>query len=293
MFQIQDAVCSAVVEALALPLSSREQRLLRRDVPASSEAYGHYLRANRLSASSSQWLGAIEAYQRAVEADPSYAPAWARFGRCLRVASKYGLAPETREWLDQAEEALQRAFRINPDLSLAHHLYTHFEVDAGRSLEAMIRLLGRVRGCTSDPELYAGLLHACRYVGLLDASMAAHQRATRLDPAIRTSIAHSFFMNGDFERAIELDVDDPPYLTPLALHALGRSGEALDLCRLARERSPANEQLKLLVHAIGSVLEGHTEEGRIAVARLQSSRTFSDPEGLLLLGAGGGWIGRS
>ena len=124
----------------------------------------------------------MEAYQRAVEADPSYAPAWARFGRCLRVVSKYGSAPEAQEWLDQAEEALQRAFRINPDLSLAHHLYTHFEVDAGRSLEAMVRLLGRVRGCSSDPELYAGLVHACRYVGLLDASIAAYRRATRLDP---------------------------------------------------------------------------------------------------------------
>ncbi len=229
MFQIQDTVCSAVVEALALPLSSREQRLLRRDVPASSEAYGHYLRANRLSASSSQWHAAIEPYQRAVEADPSYAPAWARFGRCLRVVSKYGSPTEARERLEQAEEAMQRAFRINPDLSLAHHFYTHFEVDAGRSLEAMVRLLGRVRGSSSDPELYAGLLHASRYVGLLDASIAAYRRATRLDPGIRTSVAHSFFMLGDFERAIELDADDPAYLTVLALHALGRSDEALDL----------------------------------------------------------------
>ena len=280
MFQIQDAVCSAVVEALALPLSSREQRLLRRDVPASSEAYAHYLRANRLSASASHWLGAIEAYQRAVEADPSYAPAWARFGRCLRIVSKYGSQPESRERLEQAEEALQRAFRINPDLSLAHHLYTHFEVDAGRSVEAMVRLLGRVRGCSSDPELYAGLLHACRYVGLLDASIAAYRRATRLDPAIRTSVAHSFFMSGDLERAIELDVDDPPYLTPLALHALGRADEALALCRSARGRASANEQLELLVQAIRSVLEGNTDEGRAALARLQAFPTFSDPEGL-------------
>jgi len=280
MFQIQDGVCSAVVEALALPLSSREQRMLRRDVPASSEAYAHYLRANRLSASSSQWPSAIESYQRAVEADPSYAPAWARMGRCLRVASKYGSTPEASEWRDQAEEALQRAFRINPDLSLAHHFYTHFEVDAGRSLEAMVRLLGRVRGCSSDPELYAGLVHACRYVGLLDASIAAYRRATRLDPAIRTSIAHSFFMSGDFERVIELDVDDPPYLTALAQLALGRSDEAIALCRVAPERSPANEQLVLLMSAIRSLLEGNREEGRAAIARMQSSATFSDPEGL-------------
>ena len=167
---------------------------------------------------------------------------------------------------------MQRAFRINPDLSLAHHLYTHFEVDAGRSLEAMVRLLGRVRGCSSDPELYAGLLHACRYVGLLDASMAAYRRATRLDPAIRTSIAHSFFMSGDFERAIELDVDDPPYLTSSRAACPRTIGARRWTC--ADRRASAvrrNEQLKLLMNAIESVLEGDTEEGRIAVARLQSA----------------------
>jgi eukaryotic-like serine/threonine-protein kinase len=280
MFQIQDAVCLAVVEALALPLSSREQRLLRRDVPASSEAYAHYLRANRLSTSSTQWLSAVESYQRAVEADPSYAPAWARLGRCLRVLSKYGLAPEGGEWRDQAEEALRRAFRINPDLSLAHHLYTHFEVEAGRSLEAMLRLLGRVRVCSSDPELYAGLVHACRYAGLLDASIAAYRRATRLDPAIRTSIAHSFFMAGDFERAIELDVDDPPYITTVSLLSLGRAEEAIALHRVPPERPPATEHMALFIDAIRACVHGNRAEGRAAVERLLSAPSFFDPEGL-------------
>jgi TolB-like protein len=95
MFQIQDAACSAVVEALALPLSSREQRMLRRDVPSSSVAYGHYLRANRM-ANAAQWDPAREAYHQAVEADPSYAPAWARYGRCLRVIGKYGIGERQR-----------------------------------------------------------------------------------------------------------------------------------------------------------------------------------------------------
>ena len=279
MFQVQDTVCGAIVEALALPLSSREQRQLRRDVPASSEAYGHYLRANRLSASSSQWPAALEAYQRAVEADPSYAPAWARFGRCLRIMSKYGTTPEAAVWRDQAEEALQRAFRINPDLSLAHHLYTHFEVDAGRPVEAMVRLLGRVRGCSSDPELYAGLVHACRYAGLLEASVAAYQRAIRLDPAIRTSIAHTFFMAGDFARVIELDVDDPPYLTVMALYALGRRDDALNMCHRVDGRSQGNEHLLLVIDALKALLEGRIGAGRSAVSGLRSYPGFSDPEG--------------
>jgi serine/threonine protein kinase/tetratricopeptide (TPR) repeat protein len=281
MFQIQDAVCSAVVEALALPLSSREQRMLRRDVPASSEAYAQYLRANRLSAvNSSQWELARELYQRAVEADPSYAPAWARLGRCLRVMSKYGMGPEAIEYRAQAEEAFQRAFRINPDLSLAHNLYTYWEVENGRPLEAVLRLLGLVRQRISDPELYAGLVHACRYVGLLDASIEAFQRARRLDPAIRTSVAHSFFVKPDFQRAIEFDNDEPPYLTAAALAFLGRRDEAIEVCRKSRETTPAQSHLSHVVDAFSAFVEGQAAIGSQAVAKLTELAGFSDPEGL-------------
>jgi eukaryotic-like serine/threonine-protein kinase len=281
MFQIQDAVCSAIVEALALPLSSREQRLLHRDVPASSDAYAHYLRANRLSSvSSSHWQLARESYQRAVEADPSYAPAWARLGRCLRIMSKYGQDAEAHEWHSDAEEAFQRSFRINPELSLAHNLYTYMEVESGRALQAVLRLLPLIRERTSDPELYAGLVHACRYVGLLDASIAAYQRAKRLDPSIRTSVAHSYFMIGDLEHAIELDIDDPPYLTAASLVLLGRNEEALALCQAAHHRTDLNNRhLLFLLDGLTSFVEGKRVDGVEAIRRLLEFPAFVDPEG--------------
>jgi eukaryotic-like serine/threonine-protein kinase len=279
MFQIQDTVCSAVVEALALPLSSREQRMLRRDVPASSDAYAQYLRANRLSADSTSWQLARESYERAVEADPSYAPAWARFGRCLRIMGKYGRGPEATECRALAEEAFQRAFRINPELSVAHNLYTYMEVESGRALPAVLRLIGRIRERTSDPELYAGLVHACRYTGLLDASIAAFQRAKRLDPAIRTSAAHSYFMSGDFERAIEVDCDDPPYVSVLSMLALGRATEAIAVRRESRTRTPANVHLIEIVDAFTAIVDGDPGRGREAVNRLREFPAFRDPEG--------------
>jgi TolB-like protein len=283
MFQVQDAVCSAIVEALALPLSSREQRLLHRDVPASSEAYAHYLRANRLSTiSSSHWQLARESYQRAVEADPSYAPAWARLGRCLRIMSKYGQETDALQWRADAEEAFQRAFRINPELSLAHNLYTYMEVEGGRALEAVLRLLPRVRDRSSDPELYAGLVHACRYVGLLEASIAAFQRAKRLDPSIRTSVAHSFFMSGDLEHAMELDSDDPPYLTAASLVLLGRKDEAVALCTAAHHRTDLNNRhLLYLLDGLTSFVDGKQVAGVESIQRLlHEFPAFSDPEGL-------------
>jgi serine/threonine protein kinase/tetratricopeptide (TPR) repeat protein len=280
MFQIQDAVCSAVVEALALPLSSREQRMLHRDVPASSEAYAHYLKGNRLSAQSSQWALALESYQRAVEADPSYAPAWARYGRCLRIMSKYGTGPEATECRRLAEEAFQRAFRINADLSIAHNLYTYMEVEDGRATEAVVRLLGRVRQRASDPELYAGLVHACRYAGLLDASIAAFHRARRLDPAIRTTVAHSFFMSGDFERAIAEDTDDPAYLTAFSLLCLGRTEDAIAHCHAAYARTPKNATLSIVLDAVTALAEGDRDRGATAVLKLLQFPAFTDPEGL-------------
>ncbi len=279
MFEIQDSVCTAVVEALALPLSSREQRTLRRDVPSSSEAYAFYLRANRLSNESNQWTLARDAYQQAVEADPSYAPAWARYGRCLRIMSKYGHGPAATELRDQAEEAFQRAFRINPDLSVAHNLYTYLQVESGRALEAVVRLLGRIRARASDPELYAGLVHACRYVGLLDASVAAFDRARRLDPAIRTSVAHSFFMRGDFEKAMELDSDSPRYLTAIALASLGRTPDAVAHCRAERGRTPIDAHLVLVLDSVTALAERDRDRGREAVSKLLSYPAFSDPEG--------------
>jgi TolB-like protein len=279
MFQIQDAVCSAIVEVLALPLSSREQRMLRRDVPSNADAYAHYLRANRLSNVPTQWQLARDAYQQAVEGDPSYAPAWARMGRCLRVMGKYGIGPEANEYTRQAEEAFQRAFRINPDLSLAHNLYTYAEVDAGRALEAVIRLLGRVRGNASDPELYAGLVHACRYAGLLDASISAYHRAKRLDPAIRTSVAHTFFMLGEFERVIETDADDSRYLSMAALLCLGRPDAVIAMQQTALTRTFADDHLMLLVNGYGGLARNDPEPVRAGYDRLMAYPAFSDPEG--------------
>jgi TolB-like protein len=280
MFQIQDSVCSAIVEALALPLSSRERRMLRRDVPSNADAYAHYLRANRLSSQSTQWMLARDAYQQAVEADPSYAPAWARYGRCLRVMSKYSLDPASIAWRAEAEEAFQRAFRINPDLSLAHNLYTFMQVESGHALDAVIRLLGRVRESSSDPELYAGLVHACRYAGLLDASIAAYHRARRLDPAIRTTVSHSYMMRGDYEKAMELDRDEPRYLTAIALMALGRVEDAIEHCRAERQRTNASGHLIMVLDLVSALTERNRGLGQATIAKLLSYPAFSDPEGL-------------
>jgi tetratricopeptide (TPR) repeat protein len=136
-----------------------------------------------------------------LQADPHYAPAWARLGRVYHVIGKYRM---TLEDYTRSEAALNRALELNPDLSLADRFYAQLEVgDLGRADNALVRLVRRALSRGSDPELFAALVPACRYCGLLRHSVAAHERAVRLDPNVRTSVQHTFFMLGDYGRAAD------------------------------------------------------------------------------------------
>ena len=66
----------------------------------------------------------------------------------------------------------------------------------------MVRLLGLARSNRNDPEIFAGLVHACRYCGLLEASEAAHREARRLDPHISTSVVYTWWARGEMERVL-------------------------------------------------------------------------------------------
>ena len=89
VFKLQDELTQRIVDSLSLPLTAREERMLKHDVPSNARAYESYLRANKLSTDSAQWELARDLYLRCVEEDPRYAPAWARLGRMYRVIGKY------------------------------------------------------------------------------------------------------------------------------------------------------------------------------------------------------------
>jgi serine/threonine-protein kinase len=275
LFKLQDDLASRIVASLALPLTTREQRMLKHDVPASAKAYEFYLRANQLATNYPKASLARDLYLECLQEDPRYAPAWARLGRVHRILAKF-FDTNPEENLNRAESAFTRALEINPDLSVAHNLYAHLEVDLGRAQDAMTRLLERAHSRTADPELFAGLVHACRYCGLLDASRAADERARRLDKLIRTSVAITYFMLGDYQRVHDVSADEPSgYLDGLALVMLGREEEAVATLRKAEEVGDVtarkfNESLRML-------LEGHRAEGLAAMRTLLSG--FRDPEG--------------
>jgi len=83
LFVLQDELCEHILQSLKLPLDEREQRSLRRDVPATARAYEYYLRANQIALTRTlDNMGlARDLYLQCLEESPGYAPAWARLGR--------------------------------------------------------------------------------------------------------------------------------------------------------------------------------------------------------------------
>ena len=262
LFALQDDLTCQIVESLAAPLAKRESARVNPDVPANARAYELYLRANNSFWHPRDWKIARELYQECLRLDSRFAPAWARLGRCLRLTAKFeaGTPDEMQANLHQADEAFQQAFSINPDLPAAHSLYTAIECDLGRADAAMTRLLGLLRRHSSDAELYAGLVYACRYCGLLDESVAAHERAKRLDRNAQTSVIITYWIKGDYEEALDDRLAGTSYFPGLTLATIGKTDEAIRYLGSSTGNQYARPLLKFL--------EGDRDAARQALAEL-------------------------
>jgi serine/threonine protein kinase/tetratricopeptide (TPR) repeat protein len=285
VFALQDELVGGIVASLSRSFGDTGPRSgVKVDAPRNPAAYELYLRANELSRDWERLTEARDLYRQCLDLDPGFAPAWARLGRCYRVLGKYfGSEADAIE----SEHAFQRALALSPDLPVLHKYYAQLECDDGRAIDAMRRLLRRARVAV-DPEHFAGLVHACRYAGLLEASVAAHEEARRLDPTISTSVTNSFFLMGDFERVLrEAPVNDSD-LVSMALYRLGRKAEALAKWRPVPADGPsmAKDWDEVMVACLSDA-----PGARELAERATERNAWKDPEGHMFNATILAWMG--
>jgi DNA-binding winged helix-turn-helix (wHTH) protein/tetratricopeptide (TPR) repeat protein len=251
----------------------------RFELPVSGEpgvrlqTYEKFMRARELTTQRSleSMLLARDLFWTCLAENPDFAPAWVWLGRCCWFLDKFTLGSSVMPEL--AEASFQRAFALDPDLASAHQFYTLLQVDLGRADEAMRRLFERLKDHPAEAESFSGLVQALRFRGLIRESVAAHRRAVELDPAVTTSVAHTFFLAGQYKTAIEAYSGRTGfYLDAAAWAALNDRKQAIALLRERLGNAPFSKLITALMTSLLAILEGKTNEAKSVMDNADASR---------------------
>lgn len=251
----------------------------RFELPVSGEpgvrrqTYEKFVRARELTTQRSleSMLLARDLYWTCLAENPNFAPAWAWLGRCCWFLDKFTLGSSVMPEL--AEAAFQRAFVLDPDLASAHQFYTLLQVDLGRADEAMRRLFERLKLHPTEAESFSSLVQVLRFRGLLRESVAAHRRAVEFDPAVTTSVAHTFFLTGQYKTAIEAYSGRTGYyLDAAAWAALDDRKQAVALLRERLRKASFSKLITALMTSLLAILEGRTDEAKSIMDNADTSR---------------------
>lgn len=121
VFDIQDEISRAIVQALKLKLIGDQQQQLVRRYTDNIEAYQLYLKGRyhwnrRVPGSVGK---AMEFFKLALDEDPNYAPAYAGLADCYILPGYYALAAP-KDVMPLGKAAALKALEIDPNLAEAH-----------------------------------------------------------------------------------------------------------------------------------------------------------------------------
>jgi len=177
--------------------------------PQNPEAYALYLRAAAAPTDIAPNAEALKDLERAVQLDPSYAPAWAAVS--LRAYYTYAYGKGGRQMLAHALDAATRALALDPDVVEAAVRLIVMRTEDGQTAQAYRDAKQLAARRPGSSEAHFALSYALRYGGVLEEAARECNAARALDPGNRNlrSCSTVFIQKGDLERAGDFTSLDP------------------------------------------------------------------------------------
>ncbi len=206
---LEDEAARAVRAALGLVPPGDERSLARATRSAEALELWARGRIHLLRENLDDDAEAIRLLERAVAADPTFAPAQADLSHAygLRVNQ---FAPDDAAALERAEAAAHAALRLDPDLAEAHYATAYllwgvahrfWHERAARELERALELNPNL----ADAHHLLGTIYG--HVGLLDRSLVEFEKTLRIDPTdsnARRRMAIYRAHRGEYEEALRI-----------------------------------------------------------------------------------------
>jgi len=183
IFGIQEQIANQVAVALDVTLLEAERRALASRATESMEAYEYYLQGNDhllRTFTRADWGEAAHLYQKAVDLDPDFAPAYAQLSYAQSGLYWQGLGPAL---LVSAKAAVERAFELQPDLPEAHVALALYYYFGSRDYTSAIRQLAIALEHQPNNSTAISMMGAVqRRQGNWTEAVAYFKRALALDP---------------------------------------------------------------------------------------------------------------
>lgn len=290
---VQEEISREISQKLRVKLSRAEMRRVTKRYTESTEAYQLYLQGryywNKKTVAG--FNTGIDYFQKAIRADPNYAPAYAALSNLYYNLSNYNFAlMQPKEAWFKAKEAGERAIQLDDTLPSAHAALAliayQWEWDWPKAEREFKRALELDPGSSSTYEptpasTYHWYSHFLMTVGRTEESFAAGRRALELDPVDLAISSHQgwyYLWTGDHAKAFEPLQNtlamDPSFSVAqwylgLAQEEKGAYAEAIEqFQKCVRMTGGRPSMLALLGHAYAA--GNHKSEARAVLQQLSS-----------------------
>jgi tetratricopeptide (TPR) repeat protein len=184
IFDVQDEITLAVVDALKVRLLGEEKAAVLKRHTDNTEAYQLYLKGRHFwfKTAPEEFRKSRDYFQRAVEADPDYALGYFGVASYYGFASSWGMMPPQEGW-PRMEAATTKALALDDTLAEVYHglaalkwVYYRDWSGADKAFRRAIELNPQVGAIHSHYSIYLTVM------GRHDQAIAEGRRALELDP---------------------------------------------------------------------------------------------------------------
>lgn len=294
-FELQDIIAKHVVKGMNTQFSEKEISRIGKDLSSNPLAYEYYLRGVSYPHTNEGDEMAIEMFNKSIELDSIYAPAYDNLGTRIHNLAQYGLLdPEETK---KAEAAHIKALSINEELlsALGHLAKIYTETARTEKAVELTKQMLEINPNNADAHFALGYIY--RYAGMNTYAIQEMEKAIAIDPMNPgfQSIGITYMWAGEYEKAFEVLKNYAPSartyfgIQGLALFRQGKKEQAIKYFDRVIELEPEGLSA-LMVAATKAYIEDEIEEG-IAIASKFEQYDVEDAEAWYLNAGNYGLLG--
>ncbi len=204
LYEMEEYLSKEISDALGIQLSGEDRERLSKRYTENSEAHEAYLKGQS-ELSKSSYSKAIQHFEKAIEQDPNYAPAYTALAYTYRSAGTRSMPPQ--EVMPKAEEMAMKALELDNTLGLPHAVlgdvrrrYTWDWAEAEKEFKLAMEL------DPSSYEAHYGYAFLMSALGRHDEAVALIRRAQQVDPLnvkTRSGAARVLYWAGRYDEGLE------------------------------------------------------------------------------------------